>query len=517
VRRLALPLPLVRGRRRDASNFTGSVRVEPLFQANAPAHASGSLVRFEPGARTAWHTHPLGQILIMTVGTGRVQRWGDPVDEIRQGDVVWIPPGQKHWHGAAPNSTMAHIAIVEQLDGKAVEWMEQVSDAQYGAPLRAQGASTDAGAQPRASQRAIGDFAPKLAELTDNVLYGDVWERPELSKRDRSLVTVAALIALNRPDQLRSHLVRARENGVTQEELIETITHLAFYAGWPNAVTAIAVAREFSRRNELRRTYLRVTGANSMSRKHRKTLIALWLIAASLLTSASAQETKKSKPEPLMIQTQGSFAVGGSVTTAPGTFDPIKQGAYNPAGTDPAGQTLHGDHAYVFYQVPVNARKLPLIFWHGHGQSAKTWETTPDGREGFQSIFLRRRFPVYLIDQPRRGRAARGTQPINITAIPDEQLWFGIFRLGAWPDFYPGVQFSRDPEGLNQFFRQMVPNTGPYDVQVNTEAVSALFNPQSENNRHEPRAHPRIMKIVYAHHAPDTRERRLKLVPRVRK
>ena len=232
-------------RQGPAENFTGSVRVDPLFQANAPARASGSLVTFEPGARTAWHTHPLGQVLIVTAGAGRVQRWGDPVDEIRQGDVVWIPPGQKHWHGAAPNSSMAHIAIVEMLDGKSVEWMEKVSDAQYGAPVRAQGQAPPApAAQPRPSQRAIGDFAPKLAEITDDVLYGDVWERPQLSKRDRSLVTVAALIAMNRPDQLRSHLVRARENGVTQEELIETITHLAFYAGWPNAVTAIAVARE---------------------------------------------------------------------------------------------------------------------------------------------------------------------------------------------------------------------------------------------------------------------------------
>ena len=221
---------------------------------------------------------------------------------------------------------------------------------------------------------------------------------------------------------------------------------------------------------------LRIIAANSVSRKHRKSINALWLMAAFLLTSASAQETHKSKSEPLMIQEQGSFAVGGSVVTAPGTFDPIKQGAYNPAGTDPAGQTLHGDHAYVFYEIPVNARKLPLVFWHGHGQSAKTWETTPDGREGFQNVFLRRRFAVYLIDQRRRGRAARSTQPINITATPDEQLWFGIFRLGAWPDFYPGVQFSRDPVALNQFFRQMVPNAGPYDAQLNTEAVSALFN-----------------------------------------
>ncbi len=117
-----------------------------------------------------------------------------------------------------------------------------------------------------------------------------------------------------------------------------------------------------------------------MNRMHRKYFIAVSLMAVFLFTAAGAQEISKSKPEPLTIQEQGSFAVGGSVTTAPGTFDPIRQGAYNPAGTDPAGQTLRGDHAYVFYQVPVNARKLPLVFWHGHGQSAKTWETTPDGR-----------------------------------------------------------------------------------------------------------------------------------------
>jgi hypothetical protein len=231
-----------------------------------------------------------------------------------------------------------------------------------------------------------------------------------------------------------------------------------------------------SGRNNLKFSNVTVIGANPMDRKYRKTFIALGLVAASLFISAGSQQTNKSKPEPLMIQEQGSFAVGGSVVTAPGTFDPIRQGAYNPAGTDPAGQTLHGDHTYVFYQVPVNARKLPLVLWHGHGQSGKTWETTPDGREGFQNIFLRRRFAIYLIDQPRRGRAARSTQPLNITATPDEQLWFGIFRLGAWPDFYPGVQFSHDPEALNQFFRQMVPNTGPYDAQVNIEAVSQLFD-----------------------------------------
>ena len=228
----------------SADNFTGTVRISGSFQRTTPARVSGATVTFEPAARTAWHTHPLGQTLIVTAGLGRVQRWGDPGEEIRPGDVVLIPPGQKHWHGAAPNSSMTHIAVTEQLDGKTVDWMEKVSDAQYGVPLHGQASSTDAGPRPRPSQGAIGDFAPKLAQITDDVLYGDIWERPELSKRDRSLVTVAALIALNRPDQLRSHLRIARQNGVTQEELIETITHLAFYAGWPNAVSAIAVAKE---------------------------------------------------------------------------------------------------------------------------------------------------------------------------------------------------------------------------------------------------------------------------------
>jgi len=227
-----------------AEYFTGAARVSPLPPANEPSRLGGASVTFEAGARTAWHTHPLGQTLIVTSGVGRVQRWGGLIEEMRTGDVVQIPPGVKHWHGAAPNSAMTHVALAESQNGRSVDWLEKVSDEQYGAvPLPVQSAQNGK-PEPRPSQRAIGDFAPKLAELTDEVLYGDVWERPELSKRDRSLVTVSALIAMNRPDQLRSHLVRARENGVTQDELIETITHLAFYAGWPNAVTAIAVAKE---------------------------------------------------------------------------------------------------------------------------------------------------------------------------------------------------------------------------------------------------------------------------------
>ncbi len=112
--------------------FTGTVRIDPLFQADEPARAAGALVTFEPGARTAWHTHPLGQTLIVVTGVGRVQREGGAVEEIRPGDVVWFPPGEKHWHGASPTTAMAHIAIQERLDGKAVDWMEPVTDAQYG-------------------------------------------------------------------------------------------------------------------------------------------------------------------------------------------------------------------------------------------------------------------------------------------------------------------------------------------------------------------------------------------------
>jgi len=114
-----------------AEYFTGTVRIDPLFQPNAPARAAGNNVTFEPGARTAWHTHPLGQTLIVTAGCGLAQTWGEPIQEIRPGDVIRFAPDEKHWHGAAPTTAMTHIAIQEQLDGKAVDWMEKVSDEQY--------------------------------------------------------------------------------------------------------------------------------------------------------------------------------------------------------------------------------------------------------------------------------------------------------------------------------------------------------------------------------------------------
>ena len=118
--------------RGPAEWFTGTVRIDPRFRAPERARAAGAMVTFEPGARTAWHTHPLGQTLIVTAGCGRVQRWSGPIEEIRPGDVVQIAAGEKHWHGAAPTTAMTHIAVQEKLDGKAVDWMEHVSDEQYG-------------------------------------------------------------------------------------------------------------------------------------------------------------------------------------------------------------------------------------------------------------------------------------------------------------------------------------------------------------------------------------------------
>ena len=231
-----------------AENFTGSVGIEAFLQPTEPSPLVGARVSFAPGARTDWHSHPLGQTLIVTAGAGWVQQEGGEKQEIRLGDVIWTPPGIKHWHGATATDRLTHIALTEQQpNGQRVEWMEKVSDEQYNSPVRVQPTPPPvrlSATNNRPSARAMGDFAPKLAEITDDLLYADIWERPQLSRRDRSLVTVAALIAMNRPDQLRVHIMRARDNGVTQEEVVETITHLAFYTGWPSAVTAIGVARE---------------------------------------------------------------------------------------------------------------------------------------------------------------------------------------------------------------------------------------------------------------------------------
>jgi Alpha/beta hydrolase family len=201
----------------------------------------------------------------------------------------------------------------------------------------------------------------------------------------------------------------------------------------------------------------------------RRTVLTTALLSTASFAPGGTMAAEATKPTPLVIQDQGSFAVGGTMTQSPGTFD-----AYKPA--PPTGQTFRGDHAYAFYQIPVNARKLPLVLWHGAGQFSKTWETTADGREGYQTLFLRRGFSVYTIDQPRRGNAGRGMVESTIAPTPDEQFWFGMFRIGLWPNYFPGVQFSKDQEALNQYFRSMTPNIGPFDINVITDAVSALFN-----------------------------------------
>jgi len=241
-------------------NFTGTVRVEMLFDALDPSHASGGSVTFEPGARTAWHSHPRGQILIVTAGIGRVQRWGDPMEEIRTGDVVRIPAGHKHWHGASPQASMTHIAITEHRDGTAVQWMEQVSDEQYNAAPQPQPA-----AQRKATTRPSGalqqKLAPGLATLTDEVLFGDVWRRTELSPRDRSLVTISVLIATGKPAQLAGHLGRALTNGVQPREASGVLAHLAIYSGWPNAVSALDVYDQVYTARKVDTTTLRDAGS----------------------------------------------------------------------------------------------------------------------------------------------------------------------------------------------------------------------------------------------------------------
>lgn len=244
--------------RAPEANFTGDVHVERLYDAVDPSHSSGGFVTFAPGARTAWHSHPGGQILLVTAGTGRVQLWGQPILEIGPGDVVRIPAGVKHWHGASPRASMTHLGITEQRGGTAVRWMEKVNDEQYNGAVsswpaqphaRAQSAHAEETAPSSTTQQDTAKpsgelqprIAPGLATLTDNVLYGDVWARPELSPRDRSLVTISVLIATGRTAQLAGHLSRAFTNGVKPSEASGALAHLAIYCGWPNAVSALEV------------------------------------------------------------------------------------------------------------------------------------------------------------------------------------------------------------------------------------------------------------------------------------
>lgn len=191
-----------------------------------------------------------------------------------------------------------------------------------------------------------------------------------------------------------------------------------------------------------------------------------WMAAVAAAAAAGAAFAM----EPVTIADQGSFMAGGTVITAPGKY----RGNTEPLNM--AGQTLHGDHAYVFYQKPLHAHDTALVFLHGYGQSGKTWETTPDGRDGFQNIFLEKGYKTYIADQPRRGRAGQSAESRTIAARPDDQLWYNNFRIGQWPQKFANVQVQDDAQWRDQFFRQMTPDTGAYDNDVISNAMKAVFD-----------------------------------------
>ncbi len=209
------------------------------------------------------------------------------------------------------------------------------------------------------------------------------------------------------------------------------------------------------------------------------------VLLAAAGSQASAQEVqgggRGGDRGPIVIQKQGSFFVGGTTVTGPGTFDPASFLASD------SGQTHYIDHLYAQYQIPPNARRLPLVMVHGGGQMGKTWESTPDNREGYQTIFLRRGYSVYIVDFPRRARAGYpsfqghfGTL-VDSQVIPDstrrsgDKRAFNVFRLGVWPDFFPNVQFPRDSAALEQYFRQIIPSVQD-DPEVISDALAALFD-----------------------------------------
>lgn len=180
--------------------------------------------------------------------------------------------------------------------------------------------------------------------------------------------------------------------------------------------------------------------------------LILIILGTAVLSGAFALD------KPVKIKDQGSFFAGGTVVTGEN------------------GLTLHGDHAYAFYQIPVKARKLPIVFLHGANSSGSVWETTPDGRDGFQNIFLSRRYSVYLVDQARRGRASKASVSANIPANPGDQIGYAVSRIGSFPGKYDGVQFPTDEASLNQSFRNGVPDVGGFDADVASSSVAAVVD-----------------------------------------
>lgn len=204
-----------------------------------------------------------------------------------------------------------------------------------------------------------------------------------------------------------------------------------------------------------------------MSYYHRSIAMVLFAIVIS-----SCGVTKNSNHQGVLsLKEQGAFSAGGTVVKSDGIFDALK-----PWNEPQGGQTRHGDHADVFYQIPVSAKHNSMVFLHGYGQSKRSWQTTADGREGFAETFLRNGYSVYLVDQPGRGDAGQTTKPAQLTATPDDQTWFTQFRIGLYPRFNEGVQFPKDDKSLDQFYRMMTPNTGSVDEATIVNAMSAVFD-----------------------------------------
>lgn len=195
------------------------------------------------------------------------------------------------------------------------------------------------------------------------------------------------------------------------------------------------------------------------------------LIVVAVVAISSCATIKQNQNGNLVIKEQGAFSAGGTVIKSEGKFDPLK-----PWYEQQGGQTRHGDHADVFYQIPVNAKQYSMVFLHGYGQTRRSWETTADGREGFANIFLRKGYGIYLVDQPGRGEAGQTSKPGQITAAPDDQTWYTQFRIGLYPNINEGVQFPKDSASMDQFYRMMTPNTGSVDESTIVNAMSAVFD-----------------------------------------
>lgn len=209
----------------------------------------------------------------------------------------------------------------------------------------------------------------------------------------------------------------------------------------------------------------------SLKKIKQSTALVIIAITISQFFTACTSTKQTMGSTPITIQQQGSFSAGGTVKKSEGTFDALK-----PWHEQQGGQTRHGDHADVFFQIPVNSKRNAMVFLHGYGQSRRSWQTTADSRQGFADIFLRNGYGVYLVDQPGRGAAGQVSSPGQITATPDDQTWFTQFRIGLYPNFNEGVQFPKDSLSMDKFFRMMTPNTGNVNEETIVNAMSSVFD-----------------------------------------